>query len=486
MSAEQHHYRSGVPDFSKRLNEADAMFVAVSDAGGVPYAPVTVGIAERALPEEARQHMTEVRMRILPAMRRRIVKDRLSTALPRWVDVPGFDPQDNVLHLPPPGDGSMRAILDWAARWGQQPFAPDRPPWRAVYFDDVVVDGVPGRVVMVTQFHHSIIDGQGSRRLGERIVQYEPDAPLPEMPPPVPPDTSTAWDRWTEGWAQEAHKLGEGLRNTSTRLRWAARNPRAGARRAADLTRAVRRMTSHQGTTGQSSLLRRKSDEMRFDWLDIDFAGLKAGAKAVGGTVNDGFMAALSVGLHRYHRDRGAIAGSLRTAMAINTRTDKHGATGNEVIGVMLALPLLDDPVAAIKACGEVSREHRQDKDVLFVIDRFRALANRLPKRIVVPMTKKMMTGVDLQISNVAGNPRQTYTAGVANLGGVALPVGGLNALAITMASRADRATVGVVSDRTATSWSSGSRRGSRRSPRSLGDSCSPSVTRVTRTARAF
>ncbi len=427
------------------------MFIAVSDAGGVPYAPCGVGVLERMIDDESREYLNEVRMRILPAMRRKIVRDRFSTALPRWVDIPDFKVDDHIQVLPPPGDGSMRAILDFAARFAQAPIPLDQPPWRAVYFQGVTVDGVPDRVVIVSQTHHAVIDGEGSRRLGQKFAQFEPDAPLPEMPPPVPPDTSTAWERWKEGWAHEGRKLVEGMRNNAARVRWAARNPRAGAKRARELASAVRRMSSHQGRKGGSPLLRRTSDEMRFDWEAIDFAALKAGAKAMGGTVNDGFMAALAVGLHRYHRDHDVATGSLRTAMAINTRTEKHGSTGNEVIGVMLALPLCDDAAEAVKLCGEVSREHQADKDVLFVIDRLRAFANRLPKRIVLPMTKTTMGGVDLQISNVVGLQRQTYSAGVANLKGVSFPVGGLNALAITMISRAEGgASLAIVSDRAA------------------------------------
>src|SRR5262245_29436457 len=101
MSFRPRRYRAGVPDFSKRLNEADAMFIAVSEAGGVPYAPVTVSVMERRLPDEVRDHLTTIRLRILPAMSSRIAEDRFSTALPRWVPVPDFDPKDNVLWLDP-------------------------------------------------------------------------------------------------------------------------------------------------------------------------------------------------------------------------------------------------------------------------------------------------------------------------------------------------------------------------------------------------
>ena len=62
-------------------------------------------------------------------------------------------------------------------------------------------------------------------------------------------------------------------------------------------------MTAQHGTAPRSPLLRRQSDDLRFDWIGYDVAELKAGAKAVGGTLNDGFMAAVSLGLQGYHRD---------------------------------------------------------------------------------------------------------------------------------------------------------------------------------------
>jgi diacylglycerol O-acyltransferase / wax synthase len=439
--------------FEARLNEADAMFTVVSDAGGVPYAPVSLNILSKDHADPAiRARFRETRVRLLPAMRRRIVWDRFSTALPRWVEVPGWDITDNILELPPPGDGSMRAILDWTAEWASQPFAPDRPPWRSVLFKDVYHQGEGGRVVIVNQQHHAVIDGGGSTKMNDRWKELRPKpGELPELPPPVPYDTTTAFERWKEGWAQEGAKAREVARNTSARLRWAATHPVAGARRARELAGALRRMQGQQSTSGGSPLLRRRSDELRLDWLEIDGDALRAGAKAVGGTFNDGFLAAMSLALHAYHREHGALAESVRAAMAVNTRTDKQGYQGNRVTGVVMPLPLIDDPATAVKACRELSRSHRDDEDVMWLTDRFRALANRMPRRLVVPMTRRTLSGINVQLSCIHGPQEKPVPMnGVVGMGGCGLPIGAPGALAVTLATSWERADAGIMMDRVA------------------------------------
>lgn len=426
-------------DFSRRLNEADAMFLRVEEAAGIPYAPVGVGIMAASydsIAPGAADHIREVQARLLPAMRRRIVRDRFSLALPRWVDVEDYDISKQSVPMPVPGDGSLRAILDFAAEFGRRPMPSDRAPWRSVYFENVTIDGREGCMVSVGQQHHAVIDGQGGKKLGEQVLQFSPDAALPEMPPPVPPDDSTAWSRWIEGWALEAHKLQEATKNNVARARWAARNPKDGVRRTRELAQALGRMRKNQGTKPFSAVIARRSDRVRFDVLPIDIDALKAGAKAVGGSVNDGFMGALSLAMHRYHLDHGQPVERLRTAMAISTRTDADGHTGNRVIAATLELPIHDEITAAIKECAEVSRIHRDDTDVLWLIDRLRALANRLPRRLVVNATKKATAGFDLQVSNVNGIPVRYWIAGVESLRGFTFPTAGPGVAIIMSSSR--------------------------------------------------
>ena len=421
------------------------MFLVTERAAGVPFAPVSISISEGGYDDHAIAHLREVYARLLPAQRRRIVRDRGSIALPRWVDVPGFDAEVNTIRLPaPPGDGTMRAILDWAGRWAELPMDPERPPWRTVTFEGVELDGRTVEVT-VSQMHHAVIDGQGATRLGEAILQFEPDGPLPDMPPPVPADTATAFERWREGWALEGAKLAGNARKVGRWLRWAAEDPKAGWGRAREWAAALRRLQAAQGSRPRSPLLVRRSRATRFDIVDVDWDAFRAGVRAVGASVNDGFMGALSVALHRYHLDHGVRLEALNTAMAINTRREDDPHGGNRVIGVLVPMPLHDDVHLAIKECRELSRSHRDDVDLVRLTDALRAFANRLPLRLAAWGARTSLSGIDLQISNVQGIPVRYWVAGVEALGGASFAMGGPG-LTMTFVSSRGTAVLGISS----------------------------------------
>jgi WS/DGAT/MGAT family acyltransferase len=433
-----------MPDASRRLNDADAMFFAVERAAGVPMAHVSIAVSAGGHDPDEIDHVREVLSRLLPAQRRRVARDPLSLALPRWVDVPGFDPEENTIRLPgPPGDGSMRAILDWAAEWSRTPMDPSKPPWRSVTFENTTWRGQPGLEVTVSQTHHAIIDGQGAMRLGQKLLQFAPDGPMPEMPPETPPETATAWGRWKEGWALEGEKAAANARRTGRWLRWAATHPQPGLERAREWVQAARRMRASAGGDPSSPLLTRRSTASRFDIVDLDWEGLRAGCKAVGVSINDGFMGALSVALQQYHLEHGLRLASLRTAMALNTRTDAHAEGGNQVIGVMLDVPLHDDIGVAIKECREVSRDHRDDTDLIRLTDALRRVGNRLPTSVVARGSKAALGGLDLQISNVQGIPVRHWIAGVEALDGVSFPTAGPG-LSMTFLSSRGEAVLGI------------------------------------------
>jgi diacylglycerol O-acyltransferase len=428
-----------------RLNEADANFVMMGLASGKPYVPVAISVYDRPFDEATTEHMTAVMARLLPSMFQRIRRDRWSPALPRWEDVPGFDPTELWVQLPPPGDGTLRAVVDWAQEWGRLPLSKDLPPWRSVYFEDVVVDGVPGRMVAVSQFHHALMDGQGGVALAEQFYQWAPGGDLPELPPLPPRDERTPAEHWRQGWAEELGKLGTALRGAGTKLSWAITHPSAGARRAREYKEAMQRLSAQMDRTPQSPLLVRRSERYRFDYGKVDIDALRAGARSVGGSANDGLMAAVSVALQRYHLDHGLRVPALRMGMPVSTRAEGDAAGGNQLTGGVLQLPLLDDVAVAVKECRAVSRALRDDEDALYLMDRFRTVGNRMPKALLRSLFVRSMNGIDVTLSNVKGMPMRAWIAGVEVLDTVPFIVGG-PALCITLISGPGHATLGVVS----------------------------------------
>jgi hypothetical protein len=89
-----------------------------------------------------------------------------------------------------------------------------------------------------------------------------------------------------------------------------------------------------------------------------------------------------------------------------------------------------------------VSRACRDDADVLWLFDRFRAASNRLPKRIVAQTNS--LKGIDLSLSNVKGMPLRNWIAGVEILETTAFLIGG-PAVAMTLISGPEHSTLGVV-----------------------------------------
>ena len=134
-------------------------------------------------------------------------RDRLSIVLPRWLDVPGFDRTTQAVEMPPPGDGTLPAVLDFAEEWALQPFPEGLPPWRNVTFHGVLVDGVP-RTVSLGQSHHAMSDGEGGRLRGLQLVQFSPDEPMPDIPdvPEEPIEHIGPFARWAKGGGLDSPK----------------------------------------------------------------------------------------------------------------------------------------------------------------------------------------------------------------------------------------------------------------------------------------
>jgi hypothetical protein len=434
----------------RRLNDSDTTFMHVGAVTGTPIAPCGVAVLEGPVDRAVRQRYMELMLQAFPNGRSHIVRDRFSPALPRWVDLPDDDPWDHIDELDPPGDGTYRALLDWVEGWAAVPFPEGKAPWRQAYIEGVLVDGVP-RTVTVMQSHHAFADGEGGKRHGMKLLklhQLNTTGELPELDPEEPLEVISPLARWAEGWGVELRKAAGLVPAGGRRLSHAARHPKATARRVKGLWDSARLLKADMGTSSMSPLLRRRSTKLQLDHLEVDIPALKAGAKSVGGTVNDGFLAAIALGLRRWHAEHGVEIPEIRTSMAVNLRKDDDDSLGNNMIAVMIRLPLdSDDAADLVRRCGELSRRHRTETDGMKLLKLGQKMGNRLPRPLIEHLTRKNMGGMDVQLSNLIGTPPPRHQLGQVALKGVSFPVGTLSGLAIIMVHKFDRTDLGMITD---------------------------------------
>ena len=96
-----------------------------------------------------------------------------------------------------------------------------------------------------------------------------------------------------------------------------------------------------------------------FGTIDVDFDTSYRTAKALGGSLNDFFVAGAAGGAGAYHRRHGAPVDELRMAMPVSTRTDKL-AGGNSFVPTRLLVPTdIAEPRARFDAVRAVLTQTR-------------------------------------------------------------------------------------------------------------------------------
>ena len=77
-----------------------------------------------------------------------------------------------------------------------------------------------------------------------------------------------------------------------------------------------------------SPIMTERSLALRLDTIAVPVDDLKRAGKAVGGTLNDAFVGAVTGGLRLYHEKRGRSVEALRMTMPINVREGEKGKIG--------------------------------------------------------------------------------------------------------------------------------------------------------------
>ena len=226
----------------------------------------------------------------------------------------------------------------------------------------------------------------------------------------------------------------------------AVSQPARAATDAARFGRSIARMLA-PASEPLSPVLRGRSLDRRFDVLEVPFAGMRASAHAVGGTMNDVFLAGVGGGLHEFHRRLGHALPAIRVTMPINLRKDDDPPGGNRFTPARFTLPI-DDPDPAFRAriAGAISRRWRAEPAVGFT-SVLADLLDRLPPPVLAQVFGHMLKNIDVGAVDVPGFRDPAYLGGarIERLWGFAPPTGA--ALSITFLSHVDTCCIGIASD---------------------------------------
>ena len=339
-------------------------------------------------------------VRTVPRLRRRVVDTT-------FVDDPDFDLDFHVRHLALPAPGTDRRLLDFAALLMQEAFDPARPLWQYT-----VVEGLEGgRAALLAKMHHTITDGVGGVRMSTMFLDLERDAPDPDAPRVT--DDESADD---DGADNLFDTVGRVASNAAVAMRGVVGVFAGGPGEAVETARSLARQLLVTDGAQSPLWVGQRSMRRRFEVLSVDLDEVKAAAKALGGTVNDVYVAGVAGGAGAYHRAKGVAVGDLRMTMPVSTRSDKS-AGGNAFAPARMLVPAgIEDPRERFDVVRDRLSVAKGER-AFALADSFAGALTTLPTPLVVRLARSQIETVDFAASNVRGAPFDLYIAGAHVLG---------------------------------------------------------------------
>lgn len=379
--------------------------------------------------------------RLSPVLRSKVVEGPLDLQTPRVVVDPDFDLGYHMRRFSMPG-ARWADVLTEARRQSMTDFDKERPLWRMTLIEDLPA----GKSALIVKLHHAIADGQGAVQLGLALLDFTAEGsdlgPMPEAPEPVELDTRgfmQAVIRNNVGWVAKTAE--DAIKGIGPLAMAAIKNPLQLISKVRETAESVARFTKIPLPLGPlSPIMQSRSINYHFDTIDIDFAQFRAAAKKRERTVNDLFLAAISVGMYRYHEKMGRPVGELRMNMPISLRTSDDQS--NAVTIARFEIPISNVIDDVLEAAATIVRSWRAEP-ALKLADYFAELTRFLPPELVSAAAQTS----DLTASNVPGVPVPVWLAG-ARVERMYPLVGTIGAaINVTMLTYEGTASVGVSSD---------------------------------------
>ena len=440
-----HPVTSPQPPAREPLSSVDYAWLRMDDPTNLMHINGVLVLDQPVEVERVRKTLEE-RLAAIPRFRSRVVTPKRGK--PYWEPDPHFDIDNHFARvvLPDPGgDAELRAAIEALITCQ---FDPAHSMWSFRVFENY-----RGGSVVMGRIHHCMGDGVALMLVLLSLTDMTPDADPAVRNPFLSlynPHHEDALDLGT------IRKLAEEIMPEGMRL---LLHPAEAFRRVTGLlkgpvaTGALGRLvlrpadpkTAFKGPLGVPK---------RVAWSEaLPLAEVQAVGKALGGTVNDVLLSAMTGGLRRYLTRDGKAEPpddlNFRAAMPVNLRTmEQMHELGNQFGLIFLSLPVgIADPV---KRLAELSRRAKSLRKSLEPVVVFRILdaLGVVPRKIQQLVVTIFATKATAVMTNVPGPTQVLYLAGkpIQDIF-FWVPQAGRVGIGISICSYAGRVRLGVGSD---------------------------------------
>lgn len=409
--------------FERRMTDAEALMWTVEKDPALRASFLTITLLDQAPDFDGLRRRMERAVRLIPRLRQRVVSPPARVAPPQWVDDPHFDIDYHLRRIAVAAPGDDRRLLDLAASLYEDAFDRARPLW---LFH--VVEGLSGgRAALLAKMHHTITDGVGGLRLSMQFLDVARDSVDPddletdEAGAAGEPDDDDGLYSEDSLFSTAVHAAGNRVRRNlgiarrtfegvAGSVTHPARVP-ALATESVELARSLLRQLAVVEPSRSPLWTGKRSIGRHFEAISLDLDDLKATAKALGGTVNDAYVAGISGAAGAYHRAHGVDVDDLRMSMPVNLRDD-NSAGGNAFSPARVLVPAgIEDPVERFHEVHTRLATTKSER-ALGLTGSFAGVLNQLPTALVVRLARQQVETVDFATSNLRGANFDLYVAG--------------------------------------------------------------------------
>jgi WS/DGAT/MGAT family acyltransferase len=342
-----------------RLSPLDASFLHVEDDRNLMHIG-SVGVFEGPPPGyDELLRMVAGKLPLVPRYRQRVQVVPLNLGRPVWTDDPHFRLDYHLRHTALPSPGANEQLRNLASRIMSQRLDRSRPLWEIW-----LVEGLEdGHWALISKTHHSLVDGISGTELLGVILDDRPE-PSPSVP-----------DHWHPGPGPSGVRLaGEAvtdyLASPYEQMRTAQSltlRPLQAGRSLAETARGLASFAGVVRPAPRSSLIGPIGPHRRWSWARADMDDVRKVRRALGGTVNDVVLTAITRGFRDLLIAHGEPPEErvVRSLVPVSVRRpNERGVYDNRVSAMIAELPVgIDDPaerLGAIRRQMDHLKESRQ------------------------------------------------------------------------------------------------------------------------------